>query len=991
MKILRALLIVTALLSINAKAYSQGFNVSGQVVDNTDNSVLAGVPVTLAPANDTAQKTGIVTDIDGNFILPNVAAGQYLLTISYLGYEKFTRNVSVIDTDVALGQLKLKTSSTTLKTVNVAGTQIRSQQIGDTTQFNANAYKTNPDANAEDLITKMPGITSDNNGVKVNGETVKQVFVDGKPFFGDDPNAALKNLPAEIIDQIQVFDKMSDQSQFTGFDDGNTSKAINIRTKKGRNQGQFGKIYGGYGYGQDPNTENRYQAGGNINFFNGDRRISILAMSNNINQQNFAIEDITGAVGSSGGQNRGGGFRGGGGGGPRGGGNWQGGGGAGDFLVGQQGGITTTHSAGINYSDKWGKKVNVSGSYFFNSSKNNNNSRINRTYFNSVNPLLYNENSTLTSNNMNHRANLRLEYNIDSNNTIILSPRLSVQDFNSTSDVFGSNAFAISGGDNPLREPLSDINTYNESNSLGYNFSNNLLYRHRFKKERRTISLNVNTSVNNRNGNGFTGYSSTFYSDTSTTFDIDTLRNNNTSKSYTLGANLTYTEPVGKSGQVSINYNPSFTNNKADRNTDSVIHDNGETIYKHDAFLSNEINNTYTTHRGGIGYRFGDRKMNFNIGLDGQYAILDGNQVEPYAFNINKSFQNLLPNAMFNYRFSQSSNLRIFYRTSTNPPSISQLQDAIDISNPLLLKAGNPDLRQDYTNNLSLRFGSTNSKTQHNFFVFANGTYSNNYIGTETIIPTADTNYNNIVTISRGAQLSRPVNLSGYYSARAFATYGLPLNLIKSNLNLNAGYTFSHAPSLLNGQKNFSDNSTVNGGLVLASNISENVDFTISYSANYNMVKNTLQTQSNNNYFSHTAGAKFNWIFLKGFVFNTSLNNYLFSGLSGSAFNQNFLQWNAYIGYKFLKNRALEARISAYDILNQNKSITRNNAETYYEDVSTQVLTQYFMATLTYTLRNFRNGQPQENTSQSDRERFRPEGMPPGGFRPDGPPPGSNR
>jgi hypothetical protein len=974
MKILRTVLILITL-GINTQVYSQGFNVSGQIIDNTDNSVLTGVPVTLAPTGDTSKKTGLVTDFDGNFTLPDVAPGQYLLSISYLGYEKFTRNVSVVDADVALGQLKIKISATTLKTVNVAGTQIRSQQLGDTTQFNAGAFKTNPDANAEDLITKMPGITSDNNGVKVNGETVKQVYVDGKPFFGDDPNAALKNLPAEIIDKIQVFDKMSDQSQFTGFDDGNSSKSINILTKRGRNQGNFGKVYGGYGYGQDPNTENRYSVGGNINFFKGDRRISILGMSNNINQQNFSTEDLTGAVGASGGQNRGGGMRGGGGG------SWQGGGGAGNFLVGQQGGITTTNSAGINYSDNWGKKIKASGSYFFNSSNNNNVSTIDRTYFNNGDStLLYNEKSTLHSTNMNHRANLRLEYSIDSNNTIILSPRFSLQDFKSNSTLIGSNSISGSSSDNATGTLASAISNQNGSNSTGYNFSNNLLYQHKFKKPRRTISLNINTSINNKDGAGTTNSINTYYRGIDTTTTTTDLVNDNTSKSYTYGGNLSYTEPIGKSGQVSINYNPTFTNNKADKNTDTVQFNGSENVFLHSALLSNEIENTYTTHRGGISYRFGDRKMNFNAGLDGQYAILEGVQTEPFPFSINKNFQNLLPNAMFNYRFSQSSNIRIFYRTSTNPPSISQLQDAVDVSNPLLLKTGNPDLKQDYNHNLSFRLGSTNSKTQHNFFVFANGSYVNNYIGTETIIPNVNTDYNGI-PLNRGSQLSRPVNLSGYYSARAFATYGLPLNVLKSNLNLNAGYTYAHAPSLLNGQKNFSDNSTVNGGIVLGSNISENVDFTISYSANYNMVKNTLQTQSNNNYFSHVAGAKFNWLFLKGFVFNTSLNNYLYSGLSDATYNQNFVQWNAYIGYKFLKNKALEARISAYDILNQNKSISRNITETYYEDVSTQVLTQYFMATLTYTLRNFKNGQPKENTEQGDRERFRPEGMPPGGMK----------
>ena len=371
--------------------------------------------------------------------------------------------------------------------------------------------------------------------------------------------------------------------------------------------------------------------------------------------------------------------------------------------------------------------------------------------------------------------------------------------------------------------------------------------------------------------------------------------------------------------------------------------------------------------------------MNFNIGVNGQYATLGGTQYEPYMYNINKDFINVLPNAMFNYRFTQTSNIRVFYRTSTNPPSISQLQDVVDISNPILLRAGNPDLTQDYNHNVSVRFASTNPKTQHSFFVFANGSFINNYIATETIIPTDSTNYRDLVIIPRGAQLSRPVNLSGYYSARTFVTYGLPIEAIKSNLNLNAGYTYTHSPSLLNGQKNFSNNSAINGGVVLGSNISENLDFTISYTANYNNVKNTLQSTSDNSYFNHLASAKLNWIFLKNVVFNTSLTHNYYSGLSDATFNQSFLLWNAYIGYKFLENRALEVRISAYDILKQNQAISRNITETYFEDVRTQVLTRYFMLTLTYTLRNFKGGEPEQNpgTEQRERDRVRP-GLPRG-------------
>src|ERR1043165_9340040 len=315
-------LLVIALAVFSNTAFGQSFNVSGRILDETDTSSLIGVGLTLARSSDTTEKTGTVTDVDGYFTIPNVQPGQYILSGSYVGFKRLVRNVNVTSGDVNLGTIKMEVLSTQLGNVTVQDKAIRAQQLGDTTQFNSNSYKTNPDANAEDLITKMPGITSDNEGVKVNGETVKEVLVDGKPFFGDDPNAALKNLPAEIIDKIQVFDKLSDQAQFTGFDDGSSSKSINIVTKRGRNTGQFGKVYAGYGYGEDPNTHNRYQAGGNINFFNGDRRISLIGMSNNINQQNFSIEDITGSVGASTGSNRGG---------QRGGSGGRGGGGRGGF------------------------------------------------------------------------------------------------------------------------------------------------------------------------------------------------------------------------------------------------------------------------------------------------------------------------------------------------------------------------------------------------------------------------------------------------------------------------------------------------------------------------------------------------------------------------------------------------------------------------------------------------------------------------------------
>lgn len=902
-------------------SFAQTYNFSGNIIDSKDNSALIGASVMLATTSDTTKKTGAITDVSGNFVINNIAGGEYMLRIAYIGYTTIERKLNILS-DVSLGTVKMEISGNVLKTVTIAGQQVTGQQNGDTSQFNAGAYKTNPDASAEDLVTKMPGVTSDNTGVKVNGETVQQVYVDGKPFFGNDPTLALKNLPAEVIDKIQVFDKLSDQSQFTGFDDGNGQKTINIITKKNKSNGIFGKVYGGYG------IDDRYIAGGNLNYFKSDTRISLIGLFNNVNQQNFSSEDILGITGGSG-QNYGGLGRGG-----RGGGNS-----SNNFLVGQQNGVATTNSVGLNYSDKWGKKIKVSGSYFYNKTDNVNSTALVRNYFTTNDSaLVYNENDMSEVQNSNHRFSLRMEYTIDSSNSIIFTPSLSLQENHSTTNIDGLQML-----DSNFSASTSSSSI---ANTTGYNYSGNLLYQHKFSKPRRTISINVNTAANNKTGDGsYSSISKFTNSDTSTNQNY-TLNNNG----YSVSTNITYTEPVGNKGQVMLSYNPSFSSNTADKesrdyNTVTNQFDIPDTL------LSNKYDNSYTTQSGGIRYRVSDKKINFFAGLDVQYATLDGKQHYPHALSIERTFSNVLPRAMFNYKYADGKNLRIFYRTNTNEPSITQLQNIIDISNPLLLRTGNPDLKQDYQQTLIMRYGSTKSTKSHNLFAFLYGNYTNDYIGNATYIPAKDSIFQGYL-VSKGGQISMPVNLQGYVNTRAFITYAMPVSAIKCNLNFNAGFNYTRTPGLINDVSNFSNNYAPSAGIVLSSNISENVDFTLSYTGNYNVVKNTLQTQSDNNYFSHTATVRFNWIFLKNFVFNTDLTESYYEGFSNAP-SQNITLWNAYLGYKFLKNHALEAKISAFDILSQNKSIKRTVTETYVEDSRTQILQQYFMLTLTYTLRKF--------------------------------------
>ncbi|RFP63384.1 carboxypeptidase-like regulatory domain-containing protein, partial [Hymenobacter lapidiphilus] len=276
--------------------------VSGQVVDAQDQSALLGANVVLLQLPDSVRR-GAAVEADGSFTVPSVPAGRYRLTVSFLGYQDLQRTVEVGTTPLNLGALTLQAGGVTLKGVEVVGQAAAAVQKGDTAQFNADSFKTNPDASAGDLIKKMPGVTVDptTGKVQAQGEQVQRILVDGKEFFGNDPDAVLKNLPAEVIDKIQVYDRASDQAQFTGFDDGNQQKTINIITKPQFRNGQFGRVVAGYGP-----LDDRYRLSGNLNSFQGKRRLSVVAQSNNINEQNFGTDDLLGVVGSSGGGGRGG-------------------------------------------------------------------------------------------------------------------------------------------------------------------------------------------------------------------------------------------------------------------------------------------------------------------------------------------------------------------------------------------------------------------------------------------------------------------------------------------------------------------------------------------------------------------------------------------------------------------------------------------------------------------------------------------------------------
>jgi hypothetical protein len=919
------------ILGLNAQSYV----VKGTVVDQHSQSPLSSATVRLKSVDSTYSKSTL-SDKDGKFTFSSLWPDSLLLTVSFVGFNDFSQGIRIDTNDVAISIALTPNSSQELATVVITYTPPLAVQKGDTLQMSASQFKVNPDASAEDLMRKVPGITIENGTVKAQGENVQKVTIDGRELFGDDASAALKNLPAEIIDKIQVFDRLSDQAQFTGFEDANTAKSINIVTKANMRNGQFGRVYAGYG------THDTYQAGGNATILKENRKISLVGNFNNVNIQNFSQQDLLGVTSSGGGR---GGMRGGGGGRPGGGRGF--GGGGGNFLVGTQGGINTTNAFGINYADIWGKKATVSGSYLFNNTINNTDQKSNLQYLTGkpgdISDVL--DSTIADSKNYNHRVNMRIEYKIDSNNQLIISPNLSFQNNNSNSQINSTSYYfpETSGA-------LSIDRNTNSSDRSGSNVGGNILYRHSFPKRGRTISINLNTSYNKNDGGSYVETFSRYMDgaggveDTSLNRFADQMSNG-----VSLNTNIAYTEPLWKDAQLQLNYSPSYSKSKSDQQTFAQDASSG----KYDVFLQNYssvFENTTTAQSGGVSLRYGNREKQLSIGVNYQHTNLNSERIFPVKATVDKGFDNILPNAMLRYNLSPRSNIRVFYRASVNQPSVNQLQDVLDPTNSPVYSIGNPNLNPQYSHMLSGRYTFTNPTK--GILVVGNVFYqtADDYI--------ANASYNSRDTVVNGVpikgtyRLSKPINLDGYKSLRSFLTFAMPLKFIKSNFNLNGGISLSDQPGIINGRQNITKNTTYTLGSVLASNVSEYVDFTISYSANINKVNAAVENSSNSNYYQQEARLQLNLLSKTGWFFQNDVNNQYYSGLS-QGFNQSYWLWNMAAGKKFLKGDKGELKLSVFDLLKQNQSISRDVTSEYIRDVQSQVLTQYFMLTFTYNLRNF--------------------------------------
>lgn len=902
-------------------SYSQKTGgVKGIVFDTISKQPVAAATITVLQRSDSSLVTFTMTTGKGEFTLSNIGYGDYRLLVTHVNYHNVNKYFTINEShkSVDLSNIEVSDKNKVLEEVVIQAEAPPVTLIGDTVQYNAGSFKTKPNAVVEDLLKKMPGIQVEKDGtVKAQGQEVKKILVDGKEFFGNDPKVATKNLPADAVDKVQVYDKQSDMAQLTGFDDGNSEKTINLKLKKDKKKGVFGKINAGGG------TDGRYQGRFNVNSFKGARQMSVIGMGNNTNAEGFSFMDI---LSFSGGMSQLGG----------GGGNINISMGGNDAFAGAMGGnnraINTSWAGGANYNNIIGTKMEVQSNYFFSRYNPVTNQKLSRQYILPDSTYFYNQNSLTNNLSYSHRFNLTYDYLIDSMHSLKFTPSLSVQNSKNRSM---SNYETLS--EQLVRSNNGFSNNYTTSN--GYNFNGTLLFRKKFDRRGRTFSVSLGTTLNNSEGDGELESVNQFYNRSGVLARIDSINQRSFTESEVRGYNTraVYTEPILKKSLLEL----SVSKNESRTVSDKLTYDYNKASGKHDMvnpLLTNNYENTYGTTTAGLRIRTQKKKYNYSVGVTWQNADLEGTIRTGIKDSvINKSFYNFLPNARFQYNFTRFKNLQLDYRASTNQPTVTQLQPVPDISNPLNIRLGNPDLKQEYTHRVNVNYTGMNPFRNKSFFWFSSYSFTNNRI----------VNYD--VIDSFGRKTTRPVNVDGVYNLSNDISVGWPLRFMKASLNLNTGVSYSKTIQFINTERNNIYNFSLDPGIEITKSFKDKFDVTVSGGFTYNKAKYSLESSLNNNYFTQDYGLDLGLQLPKNFYLSSDFR-YTISSQRSAGFNAKVPLWSASFSKLFLKFNRGEMKLSVYDLLNENEAIVRNTNSNYIEDQNNRVLKRFFLLSFTYSL-----------------------------------------
>lgn len=863
--------------------------VTGTIADST--GTIPAVVVQLNAGKDSIQTT---TNLKGVFEFAAVPAGPFKITVSAIGYQKVSRQYV---TGAGSGPVKLRpiilaTQNNMLKMVTISGaTPVTIKE--DTIEYKASAYKVREGSAVEELLKKLPGVTVDANGnVTAQGKPITKVRVDGKDYFMGDVQTATQNLPADIVDNIQVIDDYGDQANLTGIKTGDPDKILNITIQKDKRKGQFG--YGSAGVG----TDNRYAARLSANNFNNDRQLALLGTVNNNNTNVFNM------------------------------------GNAGGGAISTANGTTINRSAGLNYRDSWGKKITVYGSYSFSDKNNTTTSSSQQEDVFQSGSIIDNNNRDNQNHDMSHRLDFNLEYRMDTMNYLKIHPHISY----SASDANNTDIF-------------NDMRLGNNVKGSEYSLSNanapgggaTILYNHRFHKRGRNFDL-IGSYAHSGNTQGLNDrYTTVQDSVVSPLFQ----QINTVSSSDSFHLHASYIEPLDKTTYLEANY--TFNRNNTDNRRYNYRIDPKTGAETYVDSLSDIYNNQFTYNRFGLNLRGIKEKYNYTIGLAAQPNTLAG---EANGFSQTTNTFNWVPTARFVYKFKHRQMLTINYSGTSQQPGFGQLQSRPDYSNPQNIIYGNPDLKPAFSNTLHLRYDQFDFKTGSSLFTnLSFNTIQNQIVAsTEPIISTV--NNGGTTASAHALQETHYLNTNGFYAVDGNYSISQPFHNREFTVSLLGSAAYNNNISYIQGERNLGKNTVLTQGARLRINIDDVMDTQVDGSYSVNHTAYSLSSAINTNANTWNFGIDGRNYFFTHWILGYDLTQTINHGFS-STIAQNPTLLSTYLEFQFLKRNAASFRFQAFDLFDENKGISRTVNGNEIIDTRTNRLGRYFMFSFTYRLQKF--------------------------------------